>query len=636
MNTQKQIFLIVTLLFMMTAGCAAYAAIELPYRQGLQEDYMYEGRVERGALLYANNCRTCHGNAGEGGVGLPLNTEAFKDQSPLALAANQQMLRHTIQCGRASTVMPAWLKDYGGALSRIQVEHLVEFLTQEATEEYPEGKTNADGGQSTSKGWLHAEEFAHNLNAEASAVVGGDSLSGIAKQHNIGAQELYDANEAAGHLEFQDGQEPGLNALLKRGSKVRLLPINSHPQGYEYLIRQDNETIQKIADSQSIGAIILAELNGIPYKMDYKTGLLTLLDVNDKVSERPGLLPGTTLELPDNTTYTVNAGDTIADIADKHSISTNALVSANRDVLGSLKNDDEIESVPHVELPNGTKVIVQAGDTLATIAAAHGMELQELADLNDRGIDADVNPGETLNLPNGTLYTVQAGDTVGKIASMHGLQASRVIDELNLEGANENTVVPVSVILNLPKINDFKVEGDSLQDIVDSMSGTATVADFAEKNEIPENAVLYIGTSLHLPENVWGSTPPDAVNLGTGCLQYAVPNSVYEGLISPPEPVEKPASRSNNVTLFADASSWVVQNDGGAESEPNRGAALIAVNTTVNFIGRQGIHNIWVNQDEYDTDFRQGETTTFTFREAGEFTIECTIHPGMLAYIWVE
>lgn len=623
MNTQKQIFLIVVLLFAMTAGCAAYAAIELPVRQGDQEVYQYEGRVERGALLYANNCRTCHGNAGQGGVGLPLNTDAYKDQSPLVLAANQQKLRHTLQCGRAGTIMPAWLKENGGAFSRIQIEHLVEFITQPATETIV-----VDGVETaTSPGWLHAEEFAHNLNGASSAVVGGDTLSGIAKQHNVGPNELYAHNES--RLQFQEGQAPGLTALLERGSKVRLL------DNYEYLIRQDNETIQKIAESQSVGSVIIAELNGIPFKMDHRTGILSLYDVADPNQPRPGLLPGTTLKLPETATYTVLAGDTIAAIATKHGIQNSALVNANRNVLGSLGSEDEIESVPHVELPNGTKVIVQAGDTLASLAASHGLELAAFANLNDRAVDAVINPGETLNLPNDTVYTVQAGDTVGAIAAAHGLQASLVIDELGLDNASAETVVPVSVVLSLPKIDAFKVEGQSIDDIVQSLSGEATAEDFGEVNGIPANAILYIGQTLALPEDVWGSAAPDAVNLGTACLQYAVSDSVYQGIVAPVAPPEKPAERSTDITIYADATSWVVDADGKV-SEPNRGTILVARNTVVDFVGRVGIHNIFIDDEEVDPDFRANETTTFTFADAGEFVIECRIHPGMNAYVWVE
>ena len=79
MNTQKQIFLIVILFFVFTGGCTAYSIIELPSRAPSQVKWTKEQSVERGALLFANNCRTCHGIKGQGGVGLPLNSSVNPD-----------------------------------------------------------------------------------------------------------------------------------------------------------------------------------------------------------------------------------------------------------------------------------------------------------------------------------------------------------------------------------------------------------------------------------------------------------------------------------------------------------------------------------------------------------------------------
>ncbi|MCS7296482.1 MAG: cytochrome c, partial [Chloroflexota bacterium] len=97
MNTQKQIFLMIVLSFMLVGACAGYAAFDLPIRAETQRDYQFEESVRRGALLYANNCRTCHGNQGEGFVGPALNRPELKDQNPLVLRDNRAWLTHTIQ-----------------------------------------------------------------------------------------------------------------------------------------------------------------------------------------------------------------------------------------------------------------------------------------------------------------------------------------------------------------------------------------------------------------------------------------------------------------------------------------------------------------------------------------------------------
>mgnify|MGYP001386782001 CR=1 FL=1 len=107
MNTQKQIVLIVALMFIFVGGCAAYAAIDLPIRAPDQQEWTEEQSIERGALLFGNNCRTCHGNKGDGGVGPALNRADFQDQDPLVLKQNRDLVRRTLQCGRAGTLMPA-------------------------------------------------------------------------------------------------------------------------------------------------------------------------------------------------------------------------------------------------------------------------------------------------------------------------------------------------------------------------------------------------------------------------------------------------------------------------------------------------------------------------------------------------
>ena len=147
MNTQKQIFLIVILLFTMTAGCAAYTVIELPIRAVDQQNWHEDQSLERGALLFANNCRTCHGNTGEGGVGLPLNTPAFQNQDPLVLRANRALLQRTLECGRAGTRMPAWLNTNGGSLSDGHYSgynQFVEMVTQLRGDAGPRQIANAE------------------------------------------------------------------------------------------------------------------------------------------------------------------------------------------------------------------------------------------------------------------------------------------------------------------------------------------------------------------------------------------------------------------------------------------------------------------------------------------------------------
>ncbi len=78
--------------------------------------------LQRGRQLYVDNCVSCHGSRGEGGVGPALNN------SVLLKKASNDVLFATITSGRPSTVMPAWGQAYGGAFTDEQVRDIVSFI----------------------------------------------------------------------------------------------------------------------------------------------------------------------------------------------------------------------------------------------------------------------------------------------------------------------------------------------------------------------------------------------------------------------------------------------------------------------------------------------------------------------------
>jgi plastocyanin len=67
MNTRKQVLLMTSLLLMMLIVIGIYAAW-YPSRAVDSEVHFDEATAERGAILFARNCRLCHGNLAEGGA----------------------------------------------------------------------------------------------------------------------------------------------------------------------------------------------------------------------------------------------------------------------------------------------------------------------------------------------------------------------------------------------------------------------------------------------------------------------------------------------------------------------------------------------------------------------------------------
>ena len=294
MNTQKQIFLIITLTFAIAGSCAAYTMIDLPVRAERQSDFFMDESIERGALLFANNCRTCHGIRGEGGVGLALNKASFQDQDPLVLAANQSMIRRTLICGRAGTLMPAWLNSNGGALTANQIEHLVRLLTAPVDEETPN-----ELGRPSNEGWNASVEFAHNLNRHTAVSIAGETLGVIAKTYEIGPEALAQENSIA------------IDTMLEKNTVLRL-PIDG--RSVKIL---PGETVAKVAERWHVGAMVIADLNNIEFTLS-EDGFFSLpyngentdmiLDL-EATPATTGLIPGEELKLPDGTMHTIQGGN---------------------------------------------------------------------------------------------------------------------------------------------------------------------------------------------------------------------------------------------------------------------------------------------------------------------------------------
>jgi len=620
-NTNKQRILIVSLLFLLVGSCAAYTAVDLPVRAPAQDDYMLEQSIERGALLYANNCRTCHGNSGEGYIGPAVNTEAWKNQDPVVLAENRHILTRTLQCGRAGTLMPAWLAANGGALNVRQVEQLVNFLTAPYEEDVLD-----EFGEPSNVGWNDALEFAHNLNHDLTGLVGGDTLSSIADQHNIGPA-LFAA---------ENGMTPDqVDDVLDRGSKVRV-PANSvHPDGYTYQIRADNDTIAKLAKTLNVGAAAIADLNDLRYDLDYKIGTITLLD--ETGAPLTGLVPGQVLELPEGATYRVTANDTIEAIAEKRGISASELLQLNRDLLGpDVDADTELDGKRRLDLPGDPVITLAGGETLESLAELYSVEAADIADENDLASNATLEAGQQIDIPSNARYVVQEGDTLDAIAQRHGIDAAALASENAIESPASLSNL---LVLALPKVDEFVVEGQTLTEVAAGFGSTSAQA-FAEANDIASvDEVLRVGTVLVLPEASTGSAPPDAINQGTGCVQYAVSQSGYETLLGTNfDPQTPPEEFSDEVVIQAHSNDWTVVADGTAQ-DANLGIVKVRPNTRVLFENMEPVlHTVTVDGVTEDPAFGPavGYTFEYTFGDPARYVITCDFHPDMLAYLFVE
>ncbi len=612
MNTQKQIILIVALFFVFVGTCGAYSAIDLPIRSKHQSDFFQSESVERGALLFANNCRTCHGIKGQGGVGLQLNgsDRDWQNQDPLVLASNKAILHTTLYCGRAGTLMPAWLNTNGGSLNARQIDHLIDFITSPLDDKYKD-----EEGATTSQGWFQAVEFAHNLNRESSGAIGGDTVGGIAKQHHIGEKEFSGLNG-----------NRGMTEILPKDTIVQMPDF--YPGSKTYHVFNTNETLAKIMDTQGVSASYLANFNKLAFSIDKKGNFSLLGDDGKPV---PGLFPGDKLAFPDATVYAVRAADTLTAIADKHGLTTSAIVALNRETLASAKTTDPLSADYKLKLPPDAFITATIKDTVGTIATAHGLKPEDIIAANKFDATKVLAAGDKVVFPASSSYIVSTGDTLASIAAAHNIKAD---DLAKLNNLPANTVVTPEVILQLPKVDKYLVAGQSFDDVAKTYGGVSA-DDFATANGRGVKDVLRIGTSLKLPPGLWGATPPDAKNPGTACVEHALPESVFKDLFAPAVPITKPDKQSSSASFTAHADDWTITAD-GTDLTPNKSGVSIKKGTAVQFKNAVGLHTINVNGLKQGDDFKVGDTRSISFNDAGEFKITCGYHPDMKASVFVE
>jgi len=140
MNTNKQINVMILLVFLAVILTGAYWLID-PDRAKSARDIQLEHTVDRGAYLFSQNCRVCHGNTGEGGAASnrlraapPLNRPDLQGQvdgkvDSAAFKQAYDLVFNTITCGRVGRAMPTWGQSQGGTLNTEQIKQLTTLIT---------------------------------------------------------------------------------------------------------------------------------------------------------------------------------------------------------------------------------------------------------------------------------------------------------------------------------------------------------------------------------------------------------------------------------------------------------------------------------------------------------------------------
>lgn len=117
----RMLFMGLAFTALIVLAMGVYAVLESP-RIAEASDESNKEAVRAGQIIYTAQCATCHGAHGEGGVGLPLNSQALLKNT------SDSILFSIIRSGVPTTQMPAWSVDYGGPLTDQDIRHVVAFI----------------------------------------------------------------------------------------------------------------------------------------------------------------------------------------------------------------------------------------------------------------------------------------------------------------------------------------------------------------------------------------------------------------------------------------------------------------------------------------------------------------------------
>ena len=245
-------------------------------------------------------------------------------------------------------------------------------------------------------------------------VQSGDSLWKIANKYGITVDEL-----------------KSLNGLTSNNLSVgQILEVPGGCSSGTYTVKA-GDSLWKIANQYGLTVAELKNLNGL---------------TSDNLSIGQILKISNSSSSNNSNTYTVKAGDSLWKIANQYGLTVaelknlNGLTSDNLSIGQILKISNSSSS------NNSNTYTVKAGDSLWNIANKYGITVSELKNLN--GLTSDnLSIGQILKVPNGfNTYTVKSGDSLWSIANRYGI----TVNELkNLNGLTSNTLM-IGQVLNLP------------------------------------------------------------------------------------------------------------------------------------------------------------------------------------------
>ena len=216
------------------------------------------------------------------------------------------------------------------------------------------------------------------------------------------------------------------------------------------------------------------------------------------------------------TTYTVQRGDTLWNIAKKFNTNVNEIKRLNN-LKSNVLYVGQTLRVPEYYKAEDTNIsyVVKRGDSLYSIARQYGVNVNDLKRINNLTSDL-LSIGQIINIPSSTTivtpseddiineentYIVQRGDTLWSISRKFGVSVDDIKNANNL--TNEILTIGSTIIVptgtNTNNIIVYKVKrGDSLWALAREYN--TTIDDIKKLNNLTSN-ILTIGSELQIKKN---------------------------------------------------------------------------------------------------------------------------------------
>ena len=216
------------------------------------------------------------------------------------------------------------------------------------------------------------------------------------------------------------------------------------------------------------------------------------------------------------TTYTVQRGDTLWNIAKKFNTNVNEIKRLNN-LKSNVLYVGQTLRVPEYYKAEDTNIsyVVKRGDSLYSIARQYGVNVNDLMKVNNLTSDL-LSIGQIINIPSSTTivtpseddiineentYIVQRGDTLWSISRKFGVSVDDIKNANNL--TNEILTIGSTIIVptgtNTNNIIVYKVKrGDSLWALAREYN--TTIDDIKKLNNLTRN-ILTIGSELQIKKN---------------------------------------------------------------------------------------------------------------------------------------